>query len=102
MHGPINVKSPNNTSKWQMRFNSAFKELKCPHAYNAMVWTDGIPLCSEVNGMNPYQYTVNLLQYMTNLLIKKALYVGRGISYVFVKVNFNNCLYFVTLRGLYG
>jgi hypothetical protein len=27
MHGPINVKSPNNISKWQMRFNSAFKEL---------------------------------------------------------------------------
>jgi len=28
MHGPINVKSPNNTSKWQMGFNSAFKGLK--------------------------------------------------------------------------
>jgi hypothetical protein len=27
MHLPINVKSPNNTSKWQMRFNSAFKGL---------------------------------------------------------------------------
>jgi hypothetical protein len=27
MHGPINVKSPNNTSKWQLGFNSAFKEL---------------------------------------------------------------------------
>jgi hypothetical protein len=27
MHGPINVKSPNNTSKWQMGFNSAFKRL---------------------------------------------------------------------------
>jgi hypothetical protein len=30
MHGPINVKSPNNTSKWQMGFNSAFKGLKHP------------------------------------------------------------------------
>ena len=28
MHGPINVKSPNNTSKWQMGFNWAFKGLK--------------------------------------------------------------------------
>jgi hypothetical protein len=28
MHVPINVKSPNNTSKWQMGFNSAFKGLK--------------------------------------------------------------------------
>jgi hypothetical protein len=27
MHGPINVKSPNNTSKWQMEFNSVFKGL---------------------------------------------------------------------------
>jgi hypothetical protein len=28
MHGPINVKSPNNTSKWQVGFNSAFKGLR--------------------------------------------------------------------------
>ena len=27
MHGPINVKSPNNISEWQMGFNSAFKVL---------------------------------------------------------------------------
>jgi hypothetical protein len=27
MHGPINVKSPDNISKWQMVFNSAFKGL---------------------------------------------------------------------------
>jgi hypothetical protein len=27
MHGPINVKSPNNASKWQMGVNSAFKAL---------------------------------------------------------------------------
>jgi hypothetical protein len=27
MHGTIDVKSPNNTSKWQMGFNSAFKGL---------------------------------------------------------------------------
>jgi hypothetical protein len=31
MHGPINVKFPNNTSKWQMGFNSAFKGLRMPH-----------------------------------------------------------------------
>jgi hypothetical protein len=28
MNGAINVKSPNNTSKWQLGFNSAFKGLK--------------------------------------------------------------------------
>jgi hypothetical protein len=27
MHGSMNVKFPNNTSKWQMEFNSAFKGL---------------------------------------------------------------------------
>jgi hypothetical protein len=27
MHGPMNIKFPNNTSKWQMEFNSAFKGL---------------------------------------------------------------------------
>jgi len=27
MHVPINVKSPNNISEWQMEFNSAFKGL---------------------------------------------------------------------------
>jgi hypothetical protein len=30
MHIPINVKSPNNISKWQMGFNSVFKGLKEP------------------------------------------------------------------------
>jgi hypothetical protein len=28
MHVPINVKSPNNLSEWQMGFNSAFKGLR--------------------------------------------------------------------------
>jgi hypothetical protein len=28
MHGPMKVKSSNITSKWQMRFNSAFKGLR--------------------------------------------------------------------------
>jgi hypothetical protein len=32
IHGTINVKSPNNTSKWQMGFNSAFKGLTLCHS----------------------------------------------------------------------
>jgi hypothetical protein len=28
IHGPINVKFPNNINKWQMGFNSAFKGLR--------------------------------------------------------------------------
>jgi hypothetical protein len=35
MHGPINVKSPNNISKWQMGFNSAFKGLKQSGKYES-------------------------------------------------------------------
>jgi hypothetical protein len=31
MHGPINVKTPNNISKWHMGFNSAFKGLINPN-----------------------------------------------------------------------
>ena len=34
MHGPINVKSPNNISKGQMGFNSAFKGLIIPLSHN--------------------------------------------------------------------
>ena len=32
MHVPINVKSPNNISKWEMGFNSAFKVVKASSA----------------------------------------------------------------------
>jgi hypothetical protein len=35
MHGTINVKSRNSTSKWQMGFNSAFKGLKHNEHSNA-------------------------------------------------------------------
>jgi hypothetical protein len=31
MHGPVNVKSPNNTSKWHMGLNSTFKGLNRPN-----------------------------------------------------------------------
>jgi hypothetical protein len=36
MRGPINVKSPNNTSNWQMGFNSAFKGLSRPASHPDM------------------------------------------------------------------
>jgi hypothetical protein len=42
MHLPINVKSPNNTSKWQMGFNSVFEGLissgpkKKEHRYTSL------------------------------------------------------------------
>ena len=40
MHGPMNVKSPNNTSKWQMGFNSAFKGLKAVAAQYKLLLTE--------------------------------------------------------------
>jgi hypothetical protein len=44
MHGPINVKSSNNTSKWQIGFNSAFKGL--------MKWSKQLEIKgSEKNGL---------------------------------------------------
>jgi hypothetical protein len=42
MHLPIKVKSPNNISKWQMGFNSAFKGLK--DEYRLMVCNNMLPM----------------------------------------------------------
>ena len=39
MHVPINVKSPNNISEWQMGFNSAFKGLSKGKAIPLQSWT---------------------------------------------------------------
>jgi hypothetical protein len=39
MHVPINVKSPNNISKWQMGFNSAFKGLIYVYSMSVCVIT---------------------------------------------------------------
>jgi hypothetical protein len=50
MHGPISVKSRNNTSKWQMGFNSAFKGLitltSGSHGLrlSSLAGTGGVPL----------------------------------------------------------
>jgi hypothetical protein len=54
MHGPINVKSPNNTSKWQMGFNSAFKGLNpitgvCPQRMDPILFS----------GLRPTSYRRN-------------------------------------------
>jgi hypothetical protein len=47
MHGPINVKSPNNTTKWQMGFNSAFKGLR--KTGRTLVWDSHRPLHRVAN-----------------------------------------------------
>jgi hypothetical protein len=41
MHGSMNVKFPNNTSKWQNEFNSAFKGLMYPFFHTKIItYTD--------------------------------------------------------------
>jgi hypothetical protein len=52
MHRSMNVKSPNNTSKWQMGFNSAFEGLKlcvCVFVYVCMcaLFSGGV-LCGSL------------------------------------------------------
>jgi hypothetical protein len=43
MHLPINVKSPNNISKWQVGFNSAFEALSTVRP----IYRTGVPLPSR-------------------------------------------------------
>jgi hypothetical protein len=50
MHGPINVKSPNNTSKWQMGFNSACK---------GFIFLVAVVLVVVVVVVNSFQLTVS-------------------------------------------
>jgi hypothetical protein len=47
MHGPINVKSTNNISEWQMGFNSAFKGLNKVGLYH-------IPMSSGKNALQNF------------------------------------------------
>jgi len=42
MQEPINVKSSNNTSKWQMGFNSAFKGLRIEYPIATDTGNDGL------------------------------------------------------------
>jgi hypothetical protein len=49
MHLPIKVKSPNNISKWQMRFNSAFKGLIAIILHSSKTFVPLRPIQHEVN-----------------------------------------------------
>jgi hypothetical protein len=56
MHGPINVKSPNNTSKWQMGFNSAFKGL-----IRIELWETSDILCDNIILLKVYRTVPELI-----------------------------------------
>jgi hypothetical protein len=65
MHGPINVKSPNNISKWQMGFNSAFKGLN--NVRTTLAW-DVRRLQSE-DSANRTSYKKHLARCQANVTI---------------------------------
>jgi hypothetical protein len=56
MHGPINVKSPNNTSKWQMGFNSAFKGLMQLPSYQLLAASPVKPRNSQLQLNGGWRY----------------------------------------------
>jgi hypothetical protein len=63
MHGPINVKSPNNISKWQMGFNSAFKGLiNLDSRWRCVVSISPRPLYLQGKPLLPVALRVRVLQ----------------------------------------
>jgi hypothetical protein len=64
MHGPRNVKSPNNIRKWQMGFNSAFKGLK-PHVATqllAMILGNSFRLYLYIDMASSYGFCIIRVQ----------------------------------------
>jgi hypothetical protein len=55
MHASMNVKSPNNTSKWQTEFNSAFKGLM----WNFRKWNGGMDWIDLAQDRDRWQAVVN-------------------------------------------
>jgi hypothetical protein len=68
MHGPMNVKFPNNTSKWQMEFNSAFKGL--------MSRSRGISYMKYINGRRTGLVIFCVETAFYNGLLKERYKVG--------------------------
>ena len=64
MRGPINLKSPNSTSKWQMGFNSAFKGLTKKHKRQHVV----LKILYSVQG-NPPLVLIKLTSFHTQDLL---------------------------------
>jgi hypothetical protein len=68
MHGPINVKSPNNTSKWQVGFNSSFKVLiliLLSHSYSVLGQAEPVRHMGDVK--NVYRILGSVLKVRDQL-----------------------------------
>jgi hypothetical protein len=86
MHGPINVKSPNNISKWQMGFNSAFEGLKGAEeiSLNAKKQTQTESISKQVNAIpkldGKRKVKVQTLRLCTGCTVYRE---SRGIAILF-------------------
>jgi hypothetical protein len=83
MHLTINVKSPNNISKWQMGFNSAFKGLNYKREFTV-----------ELKANFPTAYLSHPI-YQSNLVVlknRKTISVRLSISDITSKI-LSLCLY---------
>ena len=73
MHVPTNVKSPNNISKWQMGFNSAFKGLilgEQQQMYNTTVYVFFMTFLLHVSAVSSSSRSLhpNLINTYSNSL----------------------------------
>jgi hypothetical protein len=86
MQGPINVKSPNNTSKWQMGFNSAFKGLMLkdypPHVIQSVKAEVRIPMKVNPNSAE-----------ISQILNTREMITPMRHSCTFHTFVFSNCTY---------
>jgi hypothetical protein len=97
MHLPINVKSPNNISKWQMGINSAFKGLKnswqfCLHPYSEWIlicnaacslWLSCLKrhcLRNKYKKFNSYREKPNKMQKYIKILLFLVLHEAQNVS----------------------
>ena len=88
MHGPINVKSPNNTSKWQMGFNSAFEGLK---KIKMWMWSEWAA-CGLEYGLRDGYFEVGtnrrngkrwrISRFKWNLLVTAASYLWQNVTFL--------------------
>jgi hypothetical protein len=81
MHGPMNVKFPNNTSKWEMEFNSEFKELKsnelggvCRHQPRPhLIFGTGVLHLIQID----HQPNATIFQFIILMLVYSSTCFGR-------------------------
>jgi hypothetical protein len=77
MHGPINVKSPNNTNKWQIRFNSVFKGLMI---FRIGLWNDSMENIGHTKRLTSLGTSANRLSNLWHYTLNQKGSAGFKIS----------------------